>query len=56
MDDYRYSDEAREHELKIVWKCDRCGRTREDYPGYNEGGTCECGGEFVEDGETYVLD
>ncbi|KKM68105.1 hypothetical protein LCGC14_1464190 [marine sediment metagenome] len=53
-DDYRYSEEAHEHDLKLVWKCDNCGQEREDYPGCNEGGRCECGGEFAEGGETYA--
>ncbi len=53
-DDYRFSDEAREHDLKLVWECDLCGRQREDYPGMNEGGSCDCGGVFVEAGETYL--
>ena len=52
-DDYRYSDEARKHDLRMVWKCDRCGHEREDYPGVNEGGACSCGGCFKEAGETY---
>jgi len=55
-EDYRYSEEARERELKIVWQCTGCGRRREDYPGYNEGGMCECGGEFVEAGESYLCE
>lgn len=53
-DDYRYSDEAQEHDLRIVWKCDSCGSKREDYPGYNEGGKCSCGGWYQEAGETYL--
>lgn len=54
--DYRYSDEAREHDLMIVWKCNSCGRKREDYPGINEGGRCDhCpSGEYVDDGESYT--
>lgn len=53
-DDYRYSEEAREHDLKIVWRCNKCGREREDYPGVNEAGRCEvCGGTFREAGETF---
>jgi len=53
MDNYRYSEESREHDLKIVWKCSRCGIEREDYLGYNEGGNCSCGGEWQECGESY---
>ena len=51
--DYRYSQEAQEHDLKIIWKCNECGREWEDYPGCNEGGQCFCGGTFFESGESY---
>lgn len=54
-DDWRYSDEARERDLKIAWRCTECNQTREDYPGYNCGGTHHgCGGEWVESGESYT--
>ena len=55
-DDYRYSDEARDRDLKIVWRCDQCGHEREDYPGFNEGGSCShCnGGQYQESGESYL--
>lgn len=53
-DDYRYSQEAQEHDLMIIWKCDKCGREREDYPGCNEGGFCHCGGTYREAGESYT--
>ena len=56
MGDYRYGEEARERDLKIVWQCNRCGRRREDYPGVNEGGECECGGRDEEAGESYTMD
>lgn len=52
-DDYRYSDEAHSRDLRVIWKCDKCGNEREDYPGYNEGGQCHCGGEYREAGESY---
>ena len=51
-DDYRYSVEARERDLMIIWKCDKCGRERRDRPGYNEGGRCSCGGNYQEAGES----
>ena len=55
-DDYRYSEEAREHKLMIIWQCNRCGDRREDYPGYNEGGICRyCGGFYEEAGEIYEI-
>lgn len=54
-DDYRYSEDARERDLCIAWKCNRCGREREESPGCNEGGSCECGGQFNEAGETYSV-
>ena len=54
-DDYRFSDEAQEADLRIIWKCNQCGRERTDYPGYNEGGIHEgCGGEWEESGESYL--
>jgi len=53
MDDYRYSQDAEDHDLKIIWACDSCNNRREDYPGCNEGGSCYCGGEFIEVGESY---
>ena len=42
-----------ELDLRIIWQCDRCGDRREDYLGCNEGGSCVCGGEFHEAGESY---
>ena len=53
LHDYQYSNEAQERDLKIIWRCDKCGREREDYPGYNEGGMCHCGGQMLEAGESY---
>jgi len=53
-DDYRYSEEARDHDLRIIWRCDRCGHEREEYPGCNEGGQCFCGGKYVESGGSYA--
>ena len=52
-EDYRFSREARQRDLKIIWKCTNCRREREEYPGVNEGGNCYCGGEWVESGESY---
>lgn len=53
-DDYRYSGEAQEHDLRIIWKCDKCHHTYEDYPGINEGGQCTCGGQYQEAGESHT--
>ncbi len=54
-DDYRYSEEAMEHDLRIVWKCDICGQTRKDYPGCNAEGIHDgCGGNWRESGESYI--
>ena len=53
--DYRYSQQAQDRDLRIIWKCDYCGNEREDYPGWNEGGQCSrCGGEYFESGESYA--
>ena len=54
-DDYRYSQEAYDSDLKIIWTCNHCGTEREDYPGYNEGGQCMCGGDFYKTGESYSV-
>ena len=52
--DYRYSEEAFEHDLKIIWKCDSCGIERQEPIGMNEGGLCSCGGNYCEAGESYI--
>jgi hypothetical protein len=39
--------------LMIVWTCDKCGKEREEYPHWNEGGDCNCGGTFFKSGESY---
>lgn len=54
-DDYRFTQEARDRDLKIIWQCDTCHRRHEDYPGFNEGGTCSCGGTFEQAGESYDM-
>lgn len=52
--DHRYSDEARDSDLRLIWRCDKCGQEREDYPGYNEGGEHHgCGGDWENAGESY---
>ncbi len=51
--DYRYAKEAQERDLKIIWQCEKCKTEREDYPGWNEGGECECGGVWQEVGESF---
>ena len=56
MREYESREEAErdpELDLRIIWKCDKCGRTREEYPDCNEGGQCSCGGEFQHAGESY---
>ncbi len=40
-------------DLKIIWKCDICGDEREDPPDCNEGGQCQCGGQWMKSGESY---
>jgi len=52
-DDYRYSAEAEEHDLMLIWRCDKCGDQYEDCPGVNEGGQCSCGGGYINVGESY---
>ena len=40
-------------DLMYIWRCNKCGHEREDYPGYNEGGSCDCGGWYSKVGESY---
>ena len=40
-------------DLMIIWTCNKCGKEREASPGYNEGGKCECGGKWIQTGESY---
>jgi hypothetical protein len=56
MYDDQYSDDAQDVGLMIIWRCDKCGAEREDYPGYNQGGQHYCGGEWVEHGESYACE
>lgn len=56
MREYASREEAEndpELNLRIIWACNKCDEQREDYPGYNEGGPCDCGGTFQEIGESY---
>ncbi len=56
MREYQTREEAeRDHELNlmIIWKCSKCGIEREDYPHWNVGGQCLCGGEWQQAGESY---
>jgi len=56
MREYRTREDAemdQELNLMYVWTCSKCGGEREDYPSWNEGGRCSCGGEWVKTGETY---
>ena len=52
-DSYEEAERDPDLNLMIVWKCDKCGRKRQDRPCWNEGGKCSCGGEFYENGESY---
>jgi len=39
--------------LRIIYQCDKCKSEREDYPNWNVGGDCNCGGEWQKIGESY---
>jgi len=54
-DDDREWNDVRELNLRYRWQCDGCGHEREDYPGVNEGGSCDfaCGGTYRQIGESY---
>ena len=47
------AERDRDLDLRIIWRCTKCRAEREEPPGYNEGGECHCGGEFVEVGQSY---
>jgi len=47
------AEQDRDLDLRITWKCSVCGRERIELPHYNEGGNCDCGGEFQESGVSY---
>ena len=56
MREYRTREEAEndpELNLMIVWECDKCGDERTDYPNFNVGGLCSCGGNWQQVGESY---
>ena len=56
MKTYNSYDEAERDpdlDLRIIWRCDRCGHEYTDRPGYNEGQPCSCGGVHIMAGESY---
>lgn len=55
-DDYRFSKEAQERALRLIWVCNVCGHQYENYPGINEGGLClVCDkGQYEQAGESYL--
>ena len=52
-DSYEDACNDPELELRIIWQCNICLAEREDYPNYNEGGSCECGGSWNQAGTSY---
>ncbi len=53
-DDYRYSREAQECNLMIVWSCPQCRYEYEERPGCNENAPCpNCQIPCQESGESY---
>lgn len=48
-----FDEMCRDHDLRYIWTCDKCGDEREDVPGCNEGGRCYCGGTYYKSGESY---
>ena len=58
MREYRSREDAEADpklNLMYTWTCVKCGAEREEYPRMNEGGKCECGGEWQKTGESYNL-
>lgn len=56
MREYRTREDAEKDptlNLMIIWTCSKCKDEREEPPHWNEGGRCECGGEWQQTGETY---
>ena len=56
MREYQTREEAEndpELNIMIIWTCSKCENEREEYPNHNEGGTCECGGQWQQTGESY---
>ena len=39
--------------VRIIWRCNMCGQEREEFADYNEGGQCDCGGQWMRVGESY---
>jgi len=48
-DDYTDYDQGK----RIIWECSECKSRREENPGWNEGGTCHCGGKWERVGISY---
>ena len=56
MKEYRTREDAEndpELDLRIIYECNKCRSEREDYPNYNIGGKCHCGGTWIQVGERY---
>ena len=54
-DSYEDACLANDLDLRIIWKCDKCGEDREELPRYKEGGRHYCGGHFKYVGETHII-
>ena len=39
--------------LMYLYTCSKCRDEREDYPNFNVGGQCSCGGSWEKTGESY---
>ena len=53
MRGYSEEDMVVQFDLLIIWACNKCDAERFEKPGYNEGGHCECGGQWIEYGESH---
>lgn len=56
MREYKSREDAEmdpELNLMYLWTCPQCDNEREEYPNFNDGGLCSCGGRWEKTGETY---
>jgi hypothetical protein len=53
VEDDRQNDWEHEHDLRIVYKCDKCGHEVEYPPDQVEPESCPCSGNFNKVGESY---
>jgi len=56
MREYRTREDAEtdtELNLMYIWTCSKCNSEREEYPHFDVGDRCSCGGKWEKTGETH---